>query len=172
MNQTEKNVIVDDLKQELDLEGGALVLVDFQGLNVANANEVRTTFREAQCRYKVVKNTLLKRAVEGTPLEAIAPLCKGSTAIAYSRTDPVAPAKAAVQCEKDYKHFNVKGGFFEEFLDAANVAQLSKMPSQDELRSKLLATMLAAPQNLLRLLQAAPQRLLMVLEARKRELGG
>jgi large subunit ribosomal protein L10 len=172
MNQSEKNVIVDDLKQALALEGGALVLVDFQGMNVAATNEVRTAFRDAECSYKVVKNTLLKRAVEGTPLEAIAPLCRGCTAIAYSRTDPVAPAKAAVQCQKDHKHFTVKGGFFEDFLDAANVTQLSKMPSTDELRSKLLATMLAAPQNLLRLLQAAPQRMLMVLEARKRELEG
>ena len=172
MNRTEKNTVVEGLKEELALEGGSIVLVEFKGLDVEGANAVRKSFREAECNYKVVKNTLLKRAVEGTDLEAIGPLCKGSTAIAYSRTDPVAAAKAAVACQKDHKHFAVKGGFFEEFLDAANVEQLSKMPGKDELRSKLLATMLAAPQNLMRLMLAAPQRMLMVLDARKRELEG
>lgn len=171
MNRTE-NTIVEGLKEELSLEGGSLVLVEFKGLDVDGANAVRKQFREADCSYKVVKNTLLIRAVQGTDLEPVTTLCKGSTAIAYSRTDPVAPAKAAVACQKDHKHFAVKGGYFTEFMDAANVVELSKMPSQDDMRSRLLATMIAAPQNLMRLLLAAPQRMLMVLDARKRELEG
>lgn len=170
MNRTEKSVIIDRLKEDLALQGGSLVLVQFQGLTVERANAVRTEFRQADCVYEVVKNTLLRAAVTGTAMEAVAPLCKGSTAIAYSKTDPVAPARAAVKCAKDHPHFEVKGGFFEEFLDAANVDQLAKMPSQDEMRSRLLATLLVAPQGFLRLLMAAPQRFLMVLDARKREL--
>jgi len=170
MNRTEKETIVEGLKSDLSLEGGSVVLVEYQGLDVEGANAVRKQFREAECTYRVVKNTLLQLAVQGTDLEPLSGLCKGSTAIAYSRTDPVAAAKAAVACQKDHKHFAIKGGFFEDFLDAANVEQLSKMPGKDELRSTLLATMLAAPQNLLRLMLAAPQRMLMVLEARKGQL--
>jgi len=170
MNRTEKSVIIDRLKSDLALQGGSLVIVQFQGLTVERANAVRNEFRQADCVYEVVKNTLLRAAVTGTSLEAVTPLCKGSTAIAYSKTDPVAPARVALKCAKDHPHFLEKGGFFEEFLDAANVEQLSKMPSVDEMRSRLLATLLAAPQGFLRLLQAAPQRFLMVLDARKREL--
>jgi large subunit ribosomal protein L10 len=169
MHRTEKETIVTNLRQELALEGGALILSEFQGLTVEKANAVRKEFREADCSYRVVKNTLLRRALEGTPMEAIAPLLRGTTAIAYSRTDPVAPAKAAVKCSKDHEFFKIKGGYFEEFLDAARVEELSRMASKDELRAQLLMTMLAAPQNLLRLMLAAPQRLLLVLEARKRQ---
>lgn len=170
MDRTEKKTIVDGLRQELSLEGGALVVVAYQGLTVAMADDVRKRFREADCRYRVVKNTLLKRAVEGTPLESVSTLCVGSTAIAYSKDDPVAPARAAVDCQKEHKPFEVKGGFFEEFLDAANVEHLARMPSKDEMRGRFLATLLAVPQSFLRLLQAAPHRMLLVLEARKRSL--
>lgn len=170
MNRTEKSVIIDRLKQDLALHGGSLVLVQFQGMTVERANTVRREFRRADCIYEVVKNTLLRQAVSGTPMEGVAPLCKGSTAIAYSKTDPVAPARTALKCAKDHEHFVVKGGFFEQFLDAPSVEQLSKMPSQDEMRARLLATFLAGPQQFLRLLLAAPQRFMMVLDARRREL--
>lgn len=170
MNRTEKEQIVERLGQELALEGGSVILAEFKGLTVANADAVRKEFREADCIYTVVKNTLFERAVVGTPLEELRSMLDGMTAIAYNRTDPVAPAKAAVKCAKDHKEFNIKGGFFESLLDAVNVEQLSRMPSKDELRSKLLATMLAAPQSLLRLMIAAPQRMLLVLESRKRQL--
>lgn len=170
MNRTEKSVIIDRLKQDLALHGGSLVLVQFQGLTVERANAVRKEFRQAECVYEVVKNTLLRKAMSGTPMEGAAPACKGSTAIAYSKIDPVAPARTAVRCAKEHEHFVVKGGFFEQFLDASGVDQLAQMPSQDEMRSRLLATLIAAPQQFMRLLLAAPQRFLMVLEARKREL--
>lgn len=170
MNRTQKEQVIEALKDELVLEGGAIILADYKGLTVANAESVRKEFRDAECTYKVVKNTLLERAVMDTDMADLGKLLDGPTAIAYNRTDPVAPAKAAVKCAKEHKLFEIKGGFFEELLDAVNVEALSKMPSKDELRSKLLATMLAAPQNLLRLMLAAPQRMLLVLESRKRQL--
>jgi large subunit ribosomal protein L10 len=170
MNRTQKEEIIEQLKGELSLEGGSVILAEFKGLTVEKADAVRREFRAADCSYRVVKNTLLERAVLGTPLEELKSLLQGNTAIAYNRTDPVAPAKAAVKCAKDHDKFSIKGGFFEAVLDAVSVEQLSKMPSKDELRSKLLATMLAVPQNLLRLMLAAPQRMLLVLESRKRQL--
>ncbi len=169
MNRTEKQQEVDGLREKLT-EVDALFLADYRGITVEEANAMRREFREKDCAYKVVKNTLLKRAIEGTHMEELSSLLKGPTAMAYSKSDPVEPAKVLAKFVKEYKSLEIKGAFFEGLRSPEEVIGLSKMPGKDELRSKLLATMLAAPQNLLRLLLAAPQRFLMVLDARKRDL--
>ena len=88
-----------------------------------------------------------------------------------SREDPAAPARIALKLAKEYDKFKIHSGYVDgQLLDKSGVTQLSTMPSKQELRSKLLATFLAAPQKMLRLLQAAPSRMLLVLEARKRSL--
>ena len=79
--------------QETLAKVASLVVADFRGLNVEEVNGLRREIRKADCKYRVVKNTLFKRAVAGTPMEGLAPLFKGPTAIAYSFQDPVAPAK-------------------------------------------------------------------------------
>lgn len=169
MNRAQKQQEVDTLREALS-EVDALFLADYRGITVEEANTMRREFREKGCTYKVVKNTLLKRAVEDTPLEEIGQLLAGPTAMAYSSDDPLQPAKVLVKYVKEYKPLEIKGAFFEGFRSPEEVVELSKMPGKDELRSKLLATMLAAPQNLLRLFLGAPQRFLMVLDARKRDL--
>jgi large subunit ribosomal protein L10 len=169
MNRNEKQQEVEFLREAL-LDVNALFLADYRGITVEEANTMRREFREKECSYKVIKNSLLKRAIKDTPLEELSDLLSGPTAMAYSKGDPVQPAKVLVKYEKEYKPFKIKGAFFEGFRTPEEVISLSKMPGKDELRSKLLATMLAAPQNLLRLLLAAPQRFLMVIDARKRDL--
>jgi large subunit ribosomal protein L10 len=170
MNKIEKSETIGKLKQDLALQGGSVILMDYTGMSVEQAVAVRREFRKAECEYHVIKNTMLKKAVEGTPMEVIVPLLKGATGIAYSVSDPVAPAKTALKCSKDSDKFKIKGGFFEGFLNASGVEDLSRMPSKDELRAMLLATMLAVPQTFMRLLGAAPQQLVLALEARKRQL--
>jgi large subunit ribosomal protein L10 len=172
MNRTEKTDYITEIKQVLSSQAGAIVLMDYTGMKVEHAVAVRRAFRKAECTYRVVKNTLLKQAVMNTPMEVIAPLLKGATGIAYSQTDPIAPAKVALKCAREYQKFVVKGGFFEGLLSAVQVEDLSKLASKDEVRSQLLATMLAAPQSFLRLLQAAPQNLVLVLAARERQQEG
>lgn len=169
MNRNEKQQEVEFLREAL-LDVNALFLADYRGITVEEANTMRREFRENECSYKVIKNSLLKRAIKDTPLEELSDLLSGPTAMAYSKGDPVQPAKVLVKYEKEYKPFKIKGAFFEGFRTPEEVVSLSKMPGKDELRSKLLATMLAAPQNMLRLLLAAPQRFLMVIDARKRDL--
>ena len=169
MNRTEKQQEVDKLKEMLT-SVGTLFLADYRGLKVEESNELRREFRSSGCYYRVVKNTLLKRALEGTPLEKINELLVGPTAMAYSTEEPLQPAKVLVKFAKKFKPLEIKGAFFEGIRTAEEVVDLSKMPGRDELRSKLLQTMLAAPQNLLRLLLAAPQRFLMVLQARGRQI--
>ncbi len=169
MNRAEKERVVEELRQELS-QTDAVYLADFRGLTVEQVNSLRREFRAAGCTYRVVKNTLLWRAIQGTDKEALEPLLEGPTAIAYSAEDPLAPAKVLAKFAKEFEPLEIKGGYFEGFRGPEEVVQISKMPGKDELRSMLLATMLAVPQGFMRLLQAAPQRFLLVLEARKRQL--
>jgi large subunit ribosomal protein L10 len=133
---------------------------------------LRREFRLNGCMYKVVKNTLLGRAVEGTAMAGLEKLFRGPTAIAYSFEDPAAPAKIATKVAKGEEKFIIKGGYVDgQALDAKGVEALSRMPTKDELRSSFLALLVAAPQNFLALLTAAPQQVLGVLSAREQQLG-
>jgi large subunit ribosomal protein L10 len=169
MNRAEKHQEVESLREALS-EIEALFLADYRGLTVEEANELRREFRNTGCSYRVVKNTLLKRAVDGTSLEGLNPLLEGPTAVAFSAEEPLQPAKVLAKFAKEMAPLEIKGAFYEGVRTPEDVISLSKMPGKDELRSQLLQTMLAAPQNLMRLFNAASQRFLMVLSARGREL--
>jgi large subunit ribosomal protein L10 len=150
----------------------ALIVADFRGLKVEEVNGLRREIRKADCKYRVVKNTLFKRAVAGTPMEGLAPLFKGPTAIAYSLQDPVAPAKVMDKFSTTLDKLKLKGGYLDgHVLDANGVKSLAHMKGKDELRAELLATFLAPLQDMLRLLQAAPQNFLYLLGAKERSMG-
>jgi large subunit ribosomal protein L10 len=158
---------------KLDLaKAQSLVLADFRGINVKNDTALRREFRLNGCKYQVVKNTLLGRAVEGTGMAGLEKLFVGPTAIAYSFEDPAAPARIATKVAKGEEKFVIKGGYVDgKALDAKGVVALSTLPTKDELRSSFLALLVAAPQNFLALLTAAPQQTLAVLAAREQQLG-
>ena len=115
--------------------------------------------------------TLLGIAVKGTPMEGVEKLFVGPTAIAYSFEDPAAPAKVATKVAKAEEKFIIKGGYVDgRALDVKGVEALSHLPGKDELRATFLATLLAVPQNFLRLTTAAPQNFALLLAARERAL--
>jgi large subunit ribosomal protein L10 len=164
--------MVDTLKKKL-LQAQSLVLVDFRGLTVEADGKMRREFRENGCEYRVVKNTLLGLAIKGTPLEVVDKLLAGPTAIAYSLEDVTTPARVAAKVAKDQEKFVIKGGYVDgRALDAKGVEALSTMPGKDEMRAKFLATLLAVPQNFMRILTAAQQSFLLLLQARARDQGG
>lgn len=166
MERTEKDQAITSLKQKL-AKAQSLVLADFRGLTVVADNTMRNEFRAVGCEYAVVKNTLLFKAVKGTPMEVIEPLLAGPTAIAYSYEDAGAPAKVAAKVAKDQEKFVIKGGYVDgKALDAKGVEALSKLPGKDEMRATFLATLLAAPQNFLRLIAAAPTNFVHLLNAK------
>ena len=170
MEKAVKEENISALKEAL-AKATSLVLADFRGITVKNDTALRREFRLSGCKYNVVKNTLLGRAVEGTAMEGLERLFKGPTAIAYSFEDPAAPAKIATKVAKGEEKFVIKGGYVDgKALDAKGVEALSKMPTKDELRSSFLALLVAAPQNFLALLAAAPQQMLGVLQAREQQL--
>ena len=155
----------------------AAVLVDFRGLNVLKATELRVLFRKAGVDYKVVKNTLVEKAVKGTGLdnEKFLKNLVGQTGIAWSYEDPSTAAKVLKEFRKDEviaTKLAIKCGVIENtVMDGARVeTDLASMPGKNEIRAMLLATLNAPAQALVRQLQAAGQNLSYVLDARKRQL--
>lgn len=131
---------VADLKTRL--EGAcAGVLVDYRGISVADDTKLRKELREAGVQYTVSKNTLLHRAIAGTPYEALDSVLEGTTAIATSADDYVAAARILGKYADQNDSFILKGGFLDdEVIDLEKLQSLAKLPS----REVLLATVLNA----------------------------
>lgn len=171
MNRTEKASNIETLKEKL-AKAQSLVLTDFRGLSVEADTKLRNEFRSSGCEYRVIKNKLLGKAVAGTPMSVLDDLLAGPTAIAYSFEDPAAPAKVAARIAKTEEKFVIKGGYVDgKALDKQGVEALSNLPGRDELRATFLATLLAVPQNFLRLTTAAQQNFVLLVAARERALG-
>lgn len=143
MNRTQKQDVVASLKQSLEQAG--LVLITRQtGLTVAEVTELRQKMREAGAQYKVAKNTLTRRAVDGTSFESLREHLNGPTALALS-ADPVGAAKAAVDFSKKNEKLElVAGQMGDKSLSQADIKALASLPSLDELRAKLIS-MLQTP---------------------------
>jgi large subunit ribosomal protein L10 len=170
MNKQQKSDVVDELRDTLG-KVASLIVADFRGLKVEEVNGLRSEIRKNACTYRVVKNTLFKRAIADTKMAGLAPLFKGPTAVAYSFEDPVAPAKIIDTFEGELKPLEVKGGFLDgKVLGPEGVKSLANMKGKDELRAELLMTLLAPAQELVRLLAAAPQNFLYLLSAKQRQL--
>lgn len=171
MNRAQKSEVVERLKQALD-GVPAVILTDFCGLDVEKTNELRSQFRKADVHYEVVKNTLIRRAVDGTPLEGLGEFLKGNTAIAFHRDDPVSPAKIIADFARTNEKLVIKGGWLSgKVLDEAGVKQLATLPGKDELRAKLLSVFNGVPSQFVRLLSAAQAGFVRVLQARADALG-
>jgi large subunit ribosomal protein L10 len=167
MLKTVKEENITALKADLG-KAMSLVLAGFRGISVKSDTTLRREFRLGGCRYQVVKNTLLGIAVKGTSMEGIEKLLAGPTAIAYSFEDPAVPAKIAAKVAKGEGKFVIKGGYVDgKALDVKGVEALSQLPGKDELRATFLATLLAVPQNFLRLTTAAQQNFAYLLAARQ-----
>ena len=137
-----------------DITGAqAIVLVDYRGLTVAQGTELRKQLREAGVVYKVCKNTMMKRAFEGTEFAALDDHLEGPSAIAISKEDATAPARILSKFAKDAKALELKAGVVEgELYDSAALAELAKVPSREELLSKLLGSLQSPITNLARVL--------------------
>jgi large subunit ribosomal protein L10 len=171
VNRTEKAENIDTLKAKL-AKAQSLIITDFRGLSVEADTKLRNEFRANGCEYRVVKNKLLIKAIAGTKMESVGKLLVGPTAIAYSFEDPAAPAKIAAKIAKAEEKFTIKGGFVDgNALDKKGVESLSTLPGRDELRATFLATLLAVPQNFLRLTTAAQQNFMYLVAAREKALG-
>ncbi|HEY8186247.1 MAG TPA: 50S ribosomal protein L10 [Pyrinomonadaceae bacterium] len=144
----------------------AAMLVGFQGMTVSKDQELRNQLREAGVTYEVVKNTLARKAAEGTALAQAADQFKGVTAVALSTQDPVNLSKAIAKFTKaNPEIFKFKVGIVEGKVVALNdVEAIASLPSKEELISKVMFLINAQAQRLVTVLSAVPRNLAIVIK--------
>ena len=147
-----KQPIVDEIKAQLD-GAKSMVVVDYRGISVADVTELRKQCREAGVVYKVYKNTMVKRAVEGTEFEGVVKDLEGTNAFAISKDDATAPARILAKFAKTAPALEIKAGVVEgTFYDANGMKAIANVPSREELLSKLLGSLQSPITNLARVL--------------------
>ena len=155
----QKAPIVAEIKDVVD-GAEAVVLVAYSGINVAADTALRKDMREAGVTYKVFKNTMMKRAFEGTPFEKLNDQLEGPNAIAVSKTDAPAPARIIAKYAKTAPMLKMIGGVVEgDYYDEKGVTALATVPSREELLGKLLGSIQSPISNLARVInQIAEQQ--------------
>jgi len=164
VDRSQKQKLVDSLHDML-AKTELVVITQQVGMTVAEVTTLRRQMREAGAGFKVTKNRLARRALEGTKFAKLAPLFKGPTAVAFS-TDPVAAAKVAVTYANANEKLTIVGGAMgETLLDPTGVKALATLPSLDELRGKLVGMLQTPATRVAQVLQAPAGQLARVLGA-------
>jgi len=164
VDRKKKEALVAELHETFE-NSSLVVVTSQQGMSVSEASDLRQKMRDAGAGYKVTKNTLVKLALKGTKFEYLEDRFTGPTAIAFS-SDPVAAAKVTVNFRKDNEKLQIVAGGLDGLgLDVSQVESLAKLPSMDELRSKLIGVIQAPATKVAGVLQAPAGKLARVFSA-------
>ena len=171
MLRPEKEAAVKEIQDRFTRMTSA-VFLDYQGMSVEEVSKLRDTFRQKGVEYKVVKNTLVKKALaDQSWVGGLSDALRGMTGVAWSFEEPSAAARVLKDFVKENEKLKIKAGVLDgQVLDAKAVeSQLATLPNKDEARSQLLATLMAPAQSFVRLLNAPPQQMVLVLNAKQRK---
>jgi large subunit ribosomal protein L10 len=164
MNKQEKQETVGTLGEEFQTLTSAF-LIDYRGLKVVDATELRRKVREMDGKYLVVKNTLAMRAARNTKLEQLEPYFQGPTALAYHRKDVVALAKLLTEVTRQNPNIQFKAALVEgKVVPASDIQALASMPSREVLLSRLAFLLKAPVQRFATVLKAPVRNLALVLK--------
>ncbi|MDA8165704.1 MAG: 50S ribosomal protein L10 [Desulfobacteraceae bacterium] len=171
MNREEKASVVQELSDKIARAKIAIV-TDYRGLTVNKMQDLRRQLKQSNAEIKVAKNTLLSRAVQGTPFEVIQEQLQGTTALTVSYADPVSSAKIVTEFAKENPQLVIRsaalGG---KRLTSEDLVALSKLPSKEILLGQMLSVMLAVPTGFVRALNGVPQKMVYLLQALKDQKG-
>ena len=165
MHKSEKEQVIQELNTKFARAKSA-VLAEFSKLDVAAVTQLRKKCRDAGVEYRVIKNTLAKRAAKGTPLESLSDDFTGSVALALSYADVIAPAKILTDFAKGLDAIKLRGGM----LEGQKVKAVAKMPGLRELRAQILSLLAQPATRLVRTIGAPAGQLARVLQARQEAL--
>ena len=154
MNRDQKAAVVDEIAEQIQ-GAQAIFAVDYRGLTVSQAAELRGKLRDADARFRIVKNSLSERAADKAGAEALKPLLEGPTALALVRGDAALAAKALNESARAFNLLEFKGGVLNgEALSADDVRSIARLPSRDVLNAQLVGTIAAPISGLVRTLNA------------------
>ena len=149
-----KQVVIDEIKERFE-KSVSVVVVDYLGITVAEADELRKALREENVGFTVYKNKLVKRAIEGTEYEGLIDALKGSSAFAFCEEDATASARIIAKAIKKYKKMEFKGGIVEgQVYDKAQIEALSEIPSKEELIARFMGSIQSPISKLVRTFKA------------------
>lgn len=173
LTRSQKEVEVAELHDRFT-RATSVFVAEYRGLDVASVDALRTKMRAAGAgdfEYRVAKNTLLRRAAEGSVGASLVPHFSGPTAVAFSFGDPAKLAKMLVDYAKEKQPFQLRAAVVEgQALDLADIAVLATLPSLDELRGRLIGLLQAPAGQLARLLAAPGAQIARVVGAHQRQL--
>ena len=171
MRKKEKIELAEELRTMM-AEAKVVLLTDFRGLTVEELTDLRKQARAGSIRFRVAKNRLLAKAMEGTEMEGLGEFLTGPTAVAIHSDDPVSPAKLLVEFAKEHEALTMKGGLVEgTIIDAAAIKALSRLPGLEELRAGILGSANALLGTVTSAVDALFQEMAGLVEAREKALG-
>ncbi len=163
MNRTEKVTEVDQLKQDFSKISSAF-LVDFRGMKVVDATDLRRQIHKSQASLKVVKNTLALLATKGSPMEVLSDYFIGPTAIAYTSADPVSLAKILNTVSKENPNLIIKAGYLDgSLIEAKRIGDIANLPSKQTLQGQVVGLLASPLRRLVWVLNGTIQKFLVVL---------
>jgi large subunit ribosomal protein L10 len=171
MQKNRKKAIVEELTGELG-KHNIILLSDFTGMDVETATEIRKRFREASVEYRVVKNTLARRALVDAGFEILAERLGGPNSMVMADDDPSEAAKILVEFEKKKSTPKITTGWVDDsIVTAAEIRRIAALPSRDQLLAQIAAGFQAPVSGLARLLHELTRKMVATLDAVAKQKG-